>query len=388
MAIKADSADELFPSLSKNLPSDEEVEITIIGPGYGESIILNIPGVGVGIIDSCQSRINDTNYVLPLEYLKYLYPDLDKISFLLLTHPHKDHYLGLDSILQYYRGNVQRVCWYAGHGTVELKKYLARERIAGYDKLEGFIPVLKAMEKAVAEGATGKKLTELTNVVMPTKVYTKNFGWVDTSILALSPSFDSERKYTEALFNSIAKTGEISVPIRDSALNRISVVLLIHFGQIKIVLGGDLEVELDEKIGWKRIYTCDEIPSINANIFKVSHHGSENGFYEPIWEELTKTHNTVGLIAPFDRTIEGLPTVEQIKVYQEVCDTIYITSSINNTDKLHRYYKKRIADQLRRDSSTWTVIDDGSAEVGYIRIWIKPDGEVSKIERSSNSIKL
>src|SRR3990167_7972796 len=94
----------IFPPDVLNLPQPYETEITCFGNGFGESIVLHIPDVGWGIVDSCISTKDNNDYVLPLEYLVNVFDcgDYPPLSFLILTHPHKDHYMGMDKLITEY----------------------------------------------------------------------------------------------------------------------------------------------------------------------------------------------------------------------------------------------------------------------------------------------
>ncbi|KJU81704.1 hypothetical protein MBAV_006106, partial [Candidatus Magnetobacterium bavaricum] len=42
-----------FPLDCLTPPKDNELEVTVFGTGYGESIVMHVPGIGWGVIDSC-----------------------------------------------------------------------------------------------------------------------------------------------------------------------------------------------------------------------------------------------------------------------------------------------------------------------------------------------
>ncbi|KHE93779.1 MAG: hypothetical protein SCABRO_00456 [Candidatus Scalindua brodae] len=112
----------LFPSDVLTLPKEDELEISIFGPGYGESIVLHVPHVGWGIIDSFVQKFENTSIVPPLEYLlKILDRPYPKLAFIILTHPHEDHCKGIDRIIKEYPGGIERVCRYDGFGLKELR---------------------------------------------------------------------------------------------------------------------------------------------------------------------------------------------------------------------------------------------------------------------------
>jgi glyoxylase-like metal-dependent hydrolase (beta-lactamase superfamily II) len=121
----------LFPKKHLSLPKQNELEICVFGPGYGESIVIHIPGIGWGVIDSCVGNANGESFVVPLQYLiEILKPNFPKLAFVLLTHPHEDHYKGLDKVIDEYPGGSERICYYSGRSVRDLKVYIAQQKIA------------------------------------------------------------------------------------------------------------------------------------------------------------------------------------------------------------------------------------------------------------------
>ena len=116
----------LFNKKLLNPPKSNELEICSFGPGYGESILLHIPYAGWGLIDSCEVKINKQAFILPLQYLLESFKNkkFPELAFIILTHPHEDHYKGLDKFIFHYPGGIQRICRYNGVGIRELKEYL------------------------------------------------------------------------------------------------------------------------------------------------------------------------------------------------------------------------------------------------------------------------
>jgi len=64
-------------------PNNDEFELTVFGPGIGESIVLHIPGIGWALIDSCEFGPFKQRFVPPLEYL--ISQNVQKLEFLSST---------------------------------------------------------------------------------------------------------------------------------------------------------------------------------------------------------------------------------------------------------------------------------------------------------------
>lgn len=134
-------------------PKSDEVEFTFFGPGFGESIVVHIPGIGWGVIDSCQFGSANERFIPPLEYL--ISQGVDSLAFLILTHPHSDHFNGMDQIVDHYLGRIQRVCRYAGEGAKELAEYLVRRGVKGRPGAVSLSAVFKALIRRCSHHSRG-----------------------------------------------------------------------------------------------------------------------------------------------------------------------------------------------------------------------------------------
>ena len=158
-------------------PRNNELEICIFAPGYGESIEIHIPGIGLGIIDSRVTKFEGETAILPLSYLLALLgPSYPPLSFVVLTIPHQDHYLGLNHIINEYPGGIQRVCRYGGDGIRELKSFIAKQRKANNNVLPHLPQVFNVMDEAVKEGATLRRLGEMTSIIDISNVTIDGYG--------------------------------------------------------------------------------------------------------------------------------------------------------------------------------------------------------------------
>ena len=80
-------------------PNDYEIELSLFGYGYGESILIHIGDKRWVIIDSCINPL--TNRSLPLEYLENIGVNPRKnVKQIILTHWHDDHCRGISEIVE------------------------------------------------------------------------------------------------------------------------------------------------------------------------------------------------------------------------------------------------------------------------------------------------
>ncbi len=124
-----------------------------------------------------------------------------------------------------------------------------------------------------------------------------------------------------------------------------SVVSCINIGKdITILLGADLENSNKVGIGWKGILDSNVLRTSNKSIiFKVPHHGSEDGFDEKIWTRLVKKDFAYLTTTPMVRGANTLlPTIDMIKNICNFTPNFYITSNpySNKTSKHPRKVQK------------------------------------------------
>jgi hypothetical protein len=103
-----------------------------------------------------------------------------------------------------------------------------------------------------------------------------------------------------------------------------SIVLRIRSTNANTILGGDLEYHND-LIGWEPIFKSLKQEKAPIRLFKVPHHGSQNGYNFDDWN-LVLDKNSILKITPFHRF--QLPPPSQIEKMKRHSTQIYSTASI------------------------------------------------------------
>ncbi len=331
--------------------SDSEnniIHVAVFGPGYGESIVIKAPSLGWGVIDSCLHRIKGRNLNPALEYLKS--HGVKKLSFLILTHPHKDHFQGFDLIIDHFLGRIDRICYYSGTGLREYRMYLAKKQTLREPGLVELASIFKKIKEAKENGANIVKLSERTEILRPKK-YGENF----LEMVALSPSEESVGKYIEVLFDAIpTKDGEYIYAVDDSSHNLISSAVYLKIDNVSLIFGSDLENGINEFTGWRGVLNNIDSPDLSTNYVKVPHHGSDGAFFKPIWEEFGKSNKIISVITPYNRLTNPLPRVEVIERIKEFSQKIAITSRVRTT-RPAKIYNQRITQNLH-GAKSWRYL--------------------------------
>ncbi|MBF0336280.1 MAG: hypothetical protein HQL05_00470 [Nitrospirae bacterium] len=363
------------------------MEVTVFGTGYGESIVMHVPGIGWGVIDSCiMETDNGSKIVPPLAYLTELQTPPENLSFMILTHPHEDHYMGFDVILKHYTGHISKVCLYAGKGVRELKKYTAKKTIAGAN-MDNLVKVFKAVDIIKNGGATLRYLSEMTSVFDKRNVLIKDYGSTDISMTALSPNAISIDLYTDKLFKAIPEPGLPVHELDDTLHNVISVALLLKIGELQIILGSDLETGTAvHKNGWIGVLSNRDIP-LWANFVKVSHHGSKNGFHEFAWDEHSSKKKPYAFICPFYYGSNRLPDGEEVGTINKYCESLGIVSAVQFDDQLNKHYKRDIIQVFKSCVRNIKVLNK-SKTPGLLRIRFDLYGNITETRAVAPAVLL
>jgi hypothetical protein len=78
-------------------PSDDEVEVTVLGPGYGECVLVHVGGRWM-VIDSYETATGEQHPAL--KYLEFRLVPLTAVQWLVATHWHDDHVGDFDRLVE------------------------------------------------------------------------------------------------------------------------------------------------------------------------------------------------------------------------------------------------------------------------------------------------
>jgi glyoxylase-like metal-dependent hydrolase (beta-lactamase superfamily II) len=80
-------------------PVPEEIEVSIFGPGKGESVLVHLGSNDWIIVDSCINR--RTRGLPALDYLDRIGVDASShVRLVVATHAHDDHFAGISEMLE------------------------------------------------------------------------------------------------------------------------------------------------------------------------------------------------------------------------------------------------------------------------------------------------
>ncbi|BBO83480.1 hypothetical protein DSCO28_40460 [Desulfosarcina ovata subsp. sediminis] len=350
------------PSLfkAKELHHDNSlVSIITFGPGVGESIVLYLPGLGWGVIDSCRIKIKKASYNPALEYLKSL--NVKKLAFLVLTHPHLDHFEGLESIIDHYMGNIDRICVYAGKGYREYKAYLARKHLVNEPGIKSFASIVEKINKAKHKDANIVQISERTQIIRR-----NNYNNHEIEMIALSPSEESITKYCQLLYGLIPTDNQSPIKnISDKDHNLISSAIWCKIDNLVMIFGSDLEKGSSKYSGWRGVLNNRDCPDLSSSYVKIPHHGSPNAYSTQIWQSFSNSNNVISVVTPYNRSGSPRPDQKVLEKISEHSDSIYITSLAKFEDP-KKFYKE-IPFETSYGINSWDYIKQPQ-QVGYVKV--------------------
>jgi hypothetical protein len=281
-------------------PRDDEVEITVMGPGFGESILVHVGNGRWIIVDSCIDSSDPTEkQPAAARYLRAIGVDLQKqVELVVATHWHDDHIRGLGALFDACK-NADFCC-------------------ANSLLTEEFLTFVEQMGTGTA-ATDGAKLRDFRQVIRRLVVRGKQPVWAlpgrtlrawrkgelahefPCQIRSLSPSDKEFSIFLTELGKTMPNAGR---PLRAATArspNLASTVIHIDFEVTGALLGADMELHNDPQRGWTSVVEQAEVVRASkAKVLKVPHHGSINGHHEEMWTKLLIS-KPAGVLTPFSR---------------------------------------------------------------------------------------
>lgn len=315
-------------------PQNNQFEITTLGngPHRGESIVMHLGDDDWVIIDSCMMQ--DDELPLPLQYLSEIKVFYDSVKMVICTHWHEDHVTGLSRILSECK-NAQFFIAAIG----EFKDF------ANYVFKANTIPTLES--KAWKEFNECLDKLEMNNKKKPHLLfhdqlfYSKHNNSIN--MYSLSPSDDMLIKFDSILVN-INKESPKEDDIDDIDANMCSLAIAVQYGDLKILVCGDLETNKTEEQK-KKIENCSPIcenckesglcnvvnEGVIYSVYKpydyvqIPHHGSSTGYCYKLWHEDVKADNSIATTTVYLGSGENLPRKEMLEELKPCVSQLYLT---------------------------------------------------------------
>ena len=294
-------------------PGKGEFELTLLGPGYGESIVLHVGGGVWILVDSC---VDTDGTPRALRYLESVGVDPAKaVGLIVATHWHDDHIRGIAKLVE--------VCKKAAFccASVLLRKE--------------FLTVVGTLEGRRLSSGLGSGLKEIHGAVSrlrevassPTLALANRRLFVQgrCEIWSLSPNDSTFQAFLRSIGSLVPGTSQSKRRIPDLSPNGAAVVLWVRVDDVAVLLGSDLE-----KGGWVEILHNAARPNGKASVFKVPHHGSENAHEPGVWKRMLDP-KPFALLTPWHRGGSHLPSQQDVQRILSCTANAYATAKIGSS---------------------------------------------------------
>lgn len=272
----------------------DEVEVALIGPGYGESILVHLSDGDWIIVDSCCGA---DGRPVALQYLDGLGVNpADAVKLIVATHWHDDHIRGMSRLVDACAS--ARFCCAGALGSREFLSTAGG--LAGRDFSEvgyGVREIHSAFSCLSSRGASPIWAAPVRRV----------FRNASSEVWSLSPGDDLFAAFVRSVEEWVTPEGKTAKRNRSPSPNQLSVALWVRCGDAIVLLGGDLE-----RTGWMAVLSDPAKPTGRASVFKVPHHGSGNADAPEVWEQMLDPE-PFAVLTPWRRGGRLLPTAEDVE---------------------------------------------------------------------------
>jgi beta-lactamase superfamily II metal-dependent hydrolase len=364
-------------------PADDELEVSVFGPGFGESVLIHV-GEKIWIaIDSCKDSI--TNRSAPLVYLEKLGFDPSKdIRVVVASHWHDDHVKGLGELF-----NAASSAILCCSPVLTSKELLALAEIYSKpgDKISKGAEELKKCITYAKERTQKFGKQNLFNATPDRPIWQLTAPKLNAKLTSLSPSDQMNHKSIEFMVGYIKLLNQgITEPrLNASYPNDVAVALLLEVNERQILLGSDLEENGDPLVGWSAVMSGHVAPSSKSCTYKVAHHGSKSGHHAPVWNKILQPE-PLAIMTPFRYGRHKIPTEADRLRILAITSNAYISADPNRITKPHKKTPKVHA--ILKQTVKNLRVTNGS--VGHVR-WralINDPKDVGTIDLFDGALKL
>lgn len=317
--------------------------------GFGESVILILPDNRIGIIDCTVDPV--TRKPLPLIYLEENVLNPSSVEFIILTHFHQDHYMGLPELLdqcQNARFFVSKALKGKNFDFLINMLIQINGRANPYHEFAKIADVIRATNRKILTiGNTSRSILKYDSIEI--NVHSPN----NTTIDYFNNQYRSQIKDLTS--------GLAAIPAKKN-INLQSVIVELKVNNTCFLYGADMEYTSMTDIGWRPVMEQFNKDDKKFLIFKIPHHGSDTGYMQKDWEKILEK-NTHLKLTPYNSS--RLPSDEMIKKFKIHSNKIFSTCVIRDQYKKHPKQLRKRIEKLSIDIKRFNSKDHGNIRMVY-----------------------
>ena len=296
-------------------PQKDQIEITLLGPGYGESIVLHVGQNRWIVIDSCISSGGEPE---PLRYLDRIGVDSSRdVRLVVATHWHDDHIRGM--------GQIVETCQSADfcHAATLLKEeFLSYVYANEGNSIVGASSGVREIHNVFSQLSSNSQ-KKYPRGAIPALANTRVYNQSDCEVWSLSPSSTVFQEFLLRVGSLMPIEGQTKRRQPAFSANHVAVALWVSSGDVSLLLGSDLE-----KPGWGRVVQSSARPQDKASVYKVAHHGSKNADLPEVWSSML-VPDPWAVLTPWRRGGRELPTESDVRRILSYTNNAYATAKTN-----------------------------------------------------------
>lgn len=340
-------------------PDCSQVEVSLFGPGFGESVVVHLGNGKWVIIDSCMDEV--LQKPKPITYLTSLGVDVaNDVVLIVATHWHDDHIGGIASILRDC-SSAKFSCSmvFAHEKMLTLSELYASgiQKETGMNELEAVYTILEERKIAPVKANAGRLLCR--EIVDGDIKYNANLH-------SLSPSDEAVEEYVRAVFRKSYDSTDYLLKAQSVAPNHSSVVIQLVTGTDSVLLGSDMENH--GRFGWTSVLNDSTRPLEQSFAYKVAHHGSISGHNDNVWKEMVSS-NATSFLTPFQNGRTRIPTEEDRKRIRELSVESFTTTASPAFRKKKHTYNRDVEKTIKEAGIN---IRQSPVSPGHVRLRYTP----------------
>jgi len=310
---------EILQKANLDQPENDQLEISLFGPSYGECIVVHYGNGKWLTIDSCLE--DDRSTPAAISYFNEIGVDLSNITHVIVTHPDGDHIGGIGKLLS--------AC---ADSTLVVSSVLSDRQMVAYT-------TYYAQSDTSSLTQTTKELYDILNESLKRHPYTPKYVLQDTLIIendfvkitALSPSSSKINNFLARVSQNLPQKNTNRIVPASLTPNAVSLVILVEVDGFSAILGADLEEHPGR--GWTEIMN-NSITYSNAPgciLLKIPHHGSSNADCPAFWNSMK---GATAILAPFKRGNVQLPTQLDVERILNYTNNAFSTTRFSTQSKV------------------------------------------------------
>lgn len=310
-------------------PGLDEIELTLIGPGYGECCLVHIGGGHWIIVDSC--RHSETGDPAALTYLRGIGVNSNTaVARIVVTHYHDDHIRGLAELVRECAG--AKLCVPVAMGRREFLVRVAAYSPELLGRVAGVTKEIKATFEEIANRPKGSTTFGIIHGIAGRRIFSLDKGdsghGLQCEIRCLSPSDKDVSVFQNYLAQDYARLKEPKIRPAPFTPNSQSIALHVLIGEGSILLGADLEAPNDPDRGWNAVLRDQMETAARSSAIKIPHHGSRNAHCDELWRTML-LDNPWAILTPWQGPQRTTPTKEDVNRIVSLTKRAY-SSAVRN----------------------------------------------------------